>query len=127
MTTTFPATPVRRTLLAALTGAAALLPLSAAWAQSQQPGTAYPPVPGARQVAAPVDPQAVSCNDLKTQLKGAGEMSILVGPRGGWGDTFYGPSVPRCQFYQMPQFAYVRARDGLCGVGYICVDKMSID
>jgi len=23
------------------------------------------------------------------------------------------------------QFTYVRARDGLCGVGYICVDKLS--
>jgi len=48
-------------------------------------------------------------------------------PSGGWGDTFYGPAVPRCQFWQMPQFTYVRTRDGLCGVGYICVEKYSID
>jgi len=54
-------------------------------------------------------------------------MSILSGPRGSWGDTFYGPAVPRCQFWQMPQFTYVRARDGRCGVGYICVDKYSVD
>jgi len=27
----------------------------------------------------------------------------------------------------MPQFTYVRARDGLCGVGYICVEKYSVD
>ena len=75
----------------------------------------------------PVDPQSLSCNDLKARLRSAGAMSILSGPRGGWGDTFYGPAVPRCQFWQMPQFTYVRARDGLCGVGYICVDKYSMD
>jgi len=27
----------------------------------------------------------------------------------------------------MPQFTYVRARDGLCGVGYICIEKYSLD
>ena len=54
-------------------------------------------------------------------------MTILYGPKGGWGDTFYGPAAPRCQFWQMPQYTYVRASDGLCGVGYICVDKLSLD
>jgi len=72
-------------------------------------------------------PESLSCTELKGQLKTAGELSILSGPRGGWGDTFYGPAVPRCQFWQMPQFTYVRARDGLCGVGYICVEKYSVD
>jgi hypothetical protein len=92
-------------------GAATFLLVSASYGQPQ----------------APVDPQSVSCADLKAQLKSAGSMSVLAGPRGGWGDTFYGPAVPRCQFWQMPQFTYVRARDGLCGVGYICVDKYSMD
>jgi hypothetical protein len=69
----------------------------------------------------------MSCNDLKTELKSAGEMRILSGPKGGWSDTFYGPAVPRCPFWQMPQFVYVRARDGLCGVGFICVDKNPMD
>jgi len=27
----------------------------------------------------------------------------------------------------MPTFQYVRANDGLCGIGYICVDKLSRD
>ncbi|HET9751090.1 MAG TPA: hypothetical protein VFS06_17485 [Casimicrobiaceae bacterium] len=64
---------------------------------------------------------------MKSKLNAAGEMSILSGPRGAWGDTFYGPAVPRCQFWQMPVFTYVKARDGLCGVGYICVEKLTFD
>jgi hypothetical protein len=92
-----------------------------------------PAAPGDRavrngqQTPAPIDPVSLSCSALKTQLKAAGELSILSGPRGAWGDTFYGPAVPRCQFWQMPQFTYVRARDGLCGVGYICVEKLTFD
>jgi hypothetical protein len=97
------------------------------FAQAPQPRAADSPVPGGAQARAPVNPQSLSCTDLKAQLNGAGELSILSGPKGGWGDTFYGPAVPRCQFWQMPQFAYVRARDGMCGVGYICVDKLSFD
>jgi len=64
---------------------------------------------------------------MKAQIKAAGQMSILSGPRGCWGDTFYGPAVPQCPFWQMPQFTFVKARDGLCGVGYICVDKNPMD
>jgi hypothetical protein len=86
------------------------------------------PVPAnEQQIPAPVNPESLSCNDLKAQLKATGELNILSGPRGGWGDTFYGPAVPRCQFWQTPQFTYVRTRDGLCGIGYICVDKYSVD
>jgi len=119
-------TPAQRRLLAALLGAASVLSVSATCGQPRQGAVAD--VPGnAQQARAPVDPQALSCTDLKAQVKSAGELSILVGSRNGWGDTFYGPGVPRCQFYQMPQFAYVRARDGLCGVGYICIDKIAID
>jgi hypothetical protein len=122
MTTPSSTTPAVRTALAAL-AAAGMLITPVAYAQSQ-PATDAPP-PGS--ISAPLDPQTLTCNDLKTQMKSSGELNLLVGPRNGWGDTFYGPGVPRCQFYQMPQFAYVKARDGRCGIGYICIDKMSID
>ena len=76
-----------------------------------------PRVPGS------VDPQDFSCKDLKDKLANAGSLTILAGPRG-YGDTFYGPRVPQCQFWQRPAFSYVRTRDSLCGVGYICIDKL---
>ena len=124
MPTTSPPPRARRLFLAAAIGAAATLPLTpVTHAQPLPPAEA--PAPGS--IRAPLDPQVLSCNDLKAQLKNSGELNLLVGPRNGWGDTFYGPGVPRCQFYQMPQFAYVKARDGRCGIGYICIDKMSID
>ena len=108
--------------------AAAFLFASVGYGQAGQgPAPGGPALGDGQQTPAPVNPQSVSCNDLKAQLKTAGELSILSGPRGGWGDTFYGPAVPRCQFWQTPQFTYVRALDGLCGVGYICVDKYSMD
>ena len=75
------------------------------------------------QVPATADPQDFSCKDLKDKLASAGALTILAGPRG-YGDTFYGPRVPQCQFWQRPTFTYVRTRDSLCGVGYICVEKM---
>ena len=115
-------------LLAACFGAAAALTLSVAWGQAPRVAGAQPAMPGnAPPARTSVDPQTLSCNDLKAQLKTSGEMSILSGPRGGWGDTFHGPAVPQCPFWQMPQFTYVRARDGLCGVGYICIDKYPMD
>ena len=70
-----------------------------------------------------VDQRNFSCKDLKAKLASAGSLTILAGPRG-YGDTFYGPRVPQCQFWQRPAFSYVRTRDSLCGVGYICVDKL---
>ena len=118
----------RGSALATCMAAATFLLASATYGQAQQPPVAGGSGPGnGQQASAPVNPQGISCNDLKAQLKKAGELSILSGPKGAWGDTFYGPAVPRCQFWQMPQFTYVRARDGLCGVGYICVDKISMD
>lgn len=128
MSTTPFAVSARAKFFATCIGAAAFLCMSASYGQVGQTLVAQGPVSGTgQQSPAAVDPQSLSCNDLKAQVKSAGELSILSGPRGGWGDTFYGPAVPRCPFWQMPQFAYVRARDGLCGVGYICVDKYSID
>ena len=123
-----PASPAPRRFVASCAAAAVLLSTSASYGQAPQAPPAGGPVPGNEQQSpAPVNPQSLSCNDLKAQLKTAGELSILSGPRGAWGDTFYGPAVPRCQFWQTPQFTYVRALDGLCGVGYICVDKYSVD
>ena len=117
-----------RGFIAACAAAGALLLASSSHGQAgQAPPADGPAAASGQQTPAPIRPESLSCNDLKAQLKSAGELSILSGPRGGWGDTFYGPAVPRCQFWQMPQFTYVRARDGLCGVGYICIDKLSFD
>jgi len=74
------------------------------------------------QVPASVDAGNMSCTALKDKLASAGSLTILSAPKG-WGDTFYGPRVPQCQFWTRPVFSYVRTRDGLCGVGYICVEK----
>jgi hypothetical protein len=127
VTTSF-ADVARRRLLAACIALVAILLTSASHGQAAQAPVAPAPATGnVQQTPAPVNPASLSCNDLKAELKTAGELSILSGPRGGWGDTFYGPAVPRCPFWQMPEFTYVRARDGLCGVGYICVDKYSVD
>ena len=100
----------------------------ASHAQVGQAPPAGSPVPGnGQQNPAPVNPGSASCGALKDQLKVTGQLNILSGPKGGWGDTFYGPAVPRCEFWQMPMFTYVRAADGLCGLGYICIDKLSLD
>jgi len=120
------AAPVRRRCVAIAVAAAALLVASAGHGDAGQAAAAGA-TPGAPQVNASVDPRTESCSALKSKLNAAGEMSILSGPRGAWGDTFYGPAVPRCQFWQMPVFTYVKARDGLCGVGYICVEKLTFD
>jgi len=128
MNTTLMAAPAQRRLIATCMAAVAFLFASPGYGQAGKAPAVDGPVPGNGQHArAPVMPESLSCSDLKSQLKTAGELNILSGPRGGWGDTFYGPAVPRCQFWQQPQFTYVRARDGRCGVGYICVEKYSVD
>ena len=91
--------------------------------QADAAGAAANPVEAIPPLPASVNPQDFSCKELKDRLEGAGSLTILVGPRG-YGDTFYGPRVPQCQFWQRPSFSYVRTRDSLCGVGYICVEKM---
>jgi len=73
-----------------------------------------------------VNPETLTCSALKSELNNAGQLAILSGPKGAWSDTFYGPAVPQCPFWQIPEFTYVRARDGLCGVGYICIDKPTV-
>src|SRR5438874_10063682 len=122
------AAPALRRFVTGCVAAVPILVTSVSHAQMGQIGGAGDPVvQNGQQNPAPVNPAALSCNALKAKLQTAGELSIVSGPKGAWGDTFYGPAVPRCQFWQMPVFTYVTAADGLCGVGYICVDKLSFD
>ena len=120
------AVPARsRSVLAACIAATAFVFPSAGYGQDMQVPTAG--AANAVKDRSPVDPATLSCSALKDELHRTGELAILSGPRSAWGDTFYGPAVPRCQFWQIPQFAFVRARDGLCGVGYICIEKPTVN
>ena len=124
-----PEYPARRRLVTSCVAATLFLGTTASLGQAVPgPGASGGPSAVTQQNPAPTDPQTVSCNDLKARLQTTGQLPILVGgPRGGWADTFYGPKAPRCPFWQMPWFQYVRTNDGLCGVGYICIDKLSFD
>jgi hypothetical protein len=75
------------------------------------------------QGSAAVNAEAVSCKELKDRLQSAGTLSIASGQRA-WGETFYGPAVPQCEFWQMPRFSYVNTNDGACGAGYVCVGRI---
>ena len=120
--------PGRRCLIATCVVVTFCLGTSPSHGQvGQGPGANASAAAGAQQNPEAIDPQTLSCSDLKARMQSTGQLPILVGPRGGWPDTFYGPQVPRCQFWQMPLFQYVRTNDGLCGIGYICVDKLSFD
>ena len=118
----------RQRMLSACAGALALVFVTASFGQTPQAPTADN-LParkhGARDRQA-VDPETLSCSALKAELGKSGELGIVSGPRGAWSDTFYGPGAPRCEFWQIPEFTYVRARDGLCGVGYICIEKPTV-
>jgi hypothetical protein len=83
-------------------------------------GETYPVTPVS---APPIDTATRSCDELKSALRTAGALTLTSGPRG-WGDTYYS-GVPRCQFWQRPLFSFVTAKEGRCGVGYICTDKFS--
>ena len=118
----------RRHLTSATVAAIALGVSTASFAQAPQ-APAGGNAPGRERAAnerQTVDPQTLSCSALKAELGKTGELGILSGPRGAWSDTFYGPAAPRCEFWQIPEFTYVRARDGLCGVGYICIEKPTV-
>ena len=65
MTTTSPTPRVRRLFVAAAIGAATLLLAPVTHAQPRPPADA--PAPGT--IRAPLDPQTLSCNDLKAQIK----------------------------------------------------------
>ena len=83
------------------------------------------PIAGERvQGPATINAATVSCKELKEKLDSAGTLNIVAEQRG-WGDTFYGPGVPQCQFWSKPMFSYVNAKDGYCGAGYVCVDRVT--
>jgi hypothetical protein len=67
-----------------------------------------------------VDARTMSCADLKSRVRDSGPLVVSSGPEGG--DIFH-PRVPQCQFWQRPQYSFLRAKDGWCGVGYVCAAK----
>ena len=80
--------------------------------------------PGASQVtaAAPqIDAGTLACTELKSRVRDSGTLAIAAGPRGG--DIFHA-RAPQCDFWQRAQFSYVIAKDGWCGVGYVCAAKV---
>lgn len=90
-----------------------------------QVGAAADAIPmGRAQSAAPITAGSVSCKELKDAVQRSGALTIVSGPRG-WSDTYYGPGVPRCEFYQTPMFSYVDTNDGACGVGYVCTQRIT--
>ena len=76
------------------------------------------------QDPAPLVAATVSCKELKDRLQSAGTLDIVPEQKS-WSETFYGPEVPQCQFWQRPQFMYVNTNDGSCGLGYICVQRVT--
>ena len=112
----------RMTLFGAVATAAILLGATFHDATAQSAGAADRVAASSPHAASPADAQSMTCAALKDELERTGSLPILYGPKG-WADTFYGPRVPQCQFYQRPVFSFVNTRDGLCGVGYICVEK----
>jgi hypothetical protein len=112
----------RRTPLAASIAASALALLAAGPSYSQNAPPA--PVAGSRgeaQMTASINSRAVSCAELKSRIQDAGTLAITSAQ--GWGDVFHA-RIPRCEFWQRSQYAYVNAKDGWCGVGYTCVAKI---
>ena len=99
-----------------------VLPGSSYGATTQMIAASDPVTEIRPQDAAPTDAESLTCKELKDRLASAGSLTIVSGARR-WGDTFYGPRVPQCEFWKRPVFSFVRTRDELCGVGYICVEK----
>jgi hypothetical protein len=112
----------RRMALFGVATAGILLPVAPEDATAQSAGAADRVAASSAIAALPADAQNMTCKALKDELERTGSLPILYGPKG-FADTFYGPGVPQCPFYQRPVFSFVTTRDGLCGVGYICVDK----
>jgi hypothetical protein len=67
-----------------------------------------------------VDARSLSCQELKSGIRDAGALVIAAGPEGG--DLFHA-RAPQCEFWQRAQSASIRAKDGWCAVGYVCVAK----
>jgi len=99
-----------------------VLPGSSYGATAQMIAASDPVTESRPQDAVPTDAESLTCKELKDRLASVGSLTIVSGARR-WGDTFYGPRVPQCEFWKRPVFSFVRTRDELCGVGYICVEK----
>ena len=69
-----------------------------------------------------VDAQGTSCQELKSRIRDAGSLILTAGPGAG-GDLFHA-RAPQCEFWQRAQQANVRAKDGWCAVGYVCVARL---
>src|SRR5688572_24620219 len=91
--------------------------------------TAAPASPGTPRAATqvtestrPIDAATVSCSELKASvLKSESGLVITSGATGG--GTFHA-RAPQCEFWQRPQFTYVMAKEGWCGVGYACTVRI---
>jgi hypothetical protein len=70
-----------------------------------------------------IDAATVACSDLRTSIlkSDSGTLVIASGPTGG--GTFHA-RAPQCDFWLRPQFTYVMAKEGWCGVGYTCTAKI---
>jgi len=70
-----------------------------------------------------IDAATASCSDLKASVlkSDSGTLVIAAGPTAG--ATFHA-RAPQCDFWLRPQFTYVMAKDGWCGVGYTCAAKI---
>ena len=99
--------------LCAVGSFAVILPPTSSVAQTVQ-GT---PAANRAEESPPLDPRTLSCDALKDRLQRMGGAGAGPG-RQGWGETFY--TVPQCEFWAKPSFAYVSASDGACGLGYLC-------
>jgi hypothetical protein len=87
-------------------------------------GAAGPAAANRGQIPAAVTADTLSCKQLKDSLQSAGTLTIISGQKA-WGETFYGPGVPQCEFWSRPMFEFVTASDGPCGVGYVCAQRVT--
>ena len=118
----------RRRCIAIRVAAGALSMVVPAFPSYGEPGQVVAQIsPGAAyrsQDPAPVVAETVSCKQLKDSLQSAGTLDIVSGQNSS-PETFHGPEVPQCQFWQRPQYMYVSANDGACGLGYICAQRVT--
>lgn len=121
-----PAAPAWRCRHVAVSVAAAMFSVFAPIAPSdgQVIGAVGSVATGGPQNVATINSETVSCRQLKDTLQKDGALTIVSGQRN-WGDTFYGPGVPQCEFWSRPVFSYVSTNDGSCGAGYVCAQRVT--
>ena len=98
---------------------ATTLPVGSSIAQTGQGLPAGVSLGSGPQDAPPLDTRTLSCDALKDRLQRVG--TLYVTGRQGWSETFH--SRPQCDFWATPEFQYVQANDGACGLGYLCLWK----